>query len=68
MHYDGALKGIQGKGLFLKIKKKKFSVKPSETNHGIYPSSDVFISTPIKTSEEVNLNDKRQLNRINQSV
>ena len=28
MHYDGALKGKQGKGLFLKIKKKSFIWNP----------------------------------------
>ena len=31
LHYDGALKGKQGKDLFLKNKENKFDVKTSET-------------------------------------
>ena len=41
-----------------KNKEKKVLVKPSETNHG-------FLQV---TCLSLNLNDKRQLNRINQSV
>ena len=50
-----------------KIKKKRLMWNPPKLTM-VSLKWRVYLYTNLKTSEEVNLNDKRQLNRINQSV